>query len=34
MGTQATLVALPYQIYVIIGSAFLTGWLAKVSPAV
>ena len=28
MGTQATLVALPYQVYVITRSPFLTGLLA------
>jgi MFS family permease len=36
LGTQATLVALPYQVYVITGSAFLTGMLgaAELIPLV
>ena len=35
LGTQAALVALPYQIYVLTGSAFLTGLLgaAELDPA-
>ncbi len=36
LGTQATLVALPYQVFVITGSAFLTGLIgaAELGPLV
>src|SRR5215475_2686568 len=36
LGTQATLVALPYQVYVTTGSAFLTGLLgaAELGPLI
>ena len=36
LGTQATLIALPYQVYVTTGSAFLTGLLgaAELGPLI